>query len=125
MELIRQCFIAACNIYTRCAASTEAISSFNDAFQAQSIQHLISLISQISPSAHGAHALVWVCFVAGAASTDQTQRDFLVQRMEQVYVHTQFRNIPTAIRSLEDIWTRSCSKRWTVCLPQLANVLIM
>jgi hypothetical protein len=124
-DLIRQCFVSACNIYTRCAANADAISNFHNTIQAQSIQQLISVIMQISPNARGAHALVWVCFVAGAASTDESQRDFFVHRMEQVYARTHFRNIPTAIQSLQNIWARGHGERWTVCLPQLSNVLVM
>lgn len=124
-DLIRQCFVSACNIYTRCAANADAISRFHETIQEQSIHQLIGIISQISPSARGAHALVWVCFVAGAASTDQSRRDFFVHRMEEVYARTHFRNIPTAIQSLKNIWARRRGERWTVCLPQLANVLVM
>lgn len=124
-DLIRQCFVSACNIYTRCAASADEPSNFHNAIQAQSIQQLIGTILQISPDARGAHALVWVCFVAGAASTDQDQRDFFVHRMEQVYAQTQFRNIPTAIESLRNIWSQGHGKRWTKCLPHLSNVLVM
>lgn len=123
--LIRQCFVSACNIYTRCAANADVTSNFHDSIQAQSIQQLIDVILQISPSDRGAHALVWVCFVAGAASTDQSQRDFFVHRMEQVYARTQFRNIPTAIQSLRNIWARGDGERWTLCLPQLSSVLVM
>ena len=127
-ELIRQCFVFACNIYTRCAASADGalgLGIAHDSIQQNCIEQLIGLVSQISPSARGAHALVWVCFVAGAASTDLTQRKFFVHRMEQVYARTQFRNIPTAIQSLQNIWSRGDGKRWTVCLPQLSNVLVM
>lgn len=124
-DLIRQCFVSACNIYTRCAANADAVSIFHDTIQAQSIYHLIGIISQVSPNDRGAHALVWVCFVAGAASTDQSQRDFFVHRMELVYARTQFRNIPTAIQSLKNIWSRKPGERWTLCLPQLSNVLVM
>jgi hypothetical protein len=127
-ELIRQCFVSACNIYTRCAVSADDASGLGmalDSIQQHSIEQLIDLISQISPSARGAHALVWVYFVAGAASTDQSQREFFVHRMEQVYGRTQFRNIPTAVQSLRNIWSRGNGKRWTVCLPQLSNVLVM
>jgi hypothetical protein len=127
-EVIRQCFISACNIYTRCAASADGASGLgmaHNSIQQHSIEQIIGLISQISPSARGAHALVWVCFVAGAASTDKNQREFFVHRMEQVYGCTQFRNIPTAVQSLRNIWSRGDGKRWTVCLPQLSNVLVM
>ncbi|EUC27996.1 hypothetical protein COCCADRAFT_110278 [Bipolaris zeicola 26-R-13] len=124
-DLILQCFVSACNIYTRCAVDAHAVSRFHDTIQEESIHQLIGLISQVSPNDRGAHALVWVCFVAGAASTDQSQRDFFVHRMEQVYARTRFRNIPTAIQSLKNIWARRPGERWTVCLPQLSNVLVM
>ncbi|KAJ8115059.1 hypothetical protein OPT61_g3203 [Boeremia exigua] len=124
-DLVRQSFVTACNIYTRCAANADANSDFHDAIQAHSIQQLIETVSEISPHAHGAHALVWVCFVAGAAATDQNQRDFFVHRMEQVYARTQFRNIPTAIKSLHKIWSQSSRQRWTTCLSHLSNVLVM
>lgn len=124
-DLILQCFVSACNIYTRCAADAHAVSRFHDTIQEESIHQLIGVISQVSPNDRGAHALVWVCFVAGAASTDQSQRDFFVHRMEQVYARTRFRNIPTAIQSLKNIWARRPGERWTVCLPQLSNVLVM
>ncbi|EUC40020.1 hypothetical protein COCMIDRAFT_10017 [Bipolaris oryzae ATCC 44560] len=125
VDLIRQCFVSACNIYTRCAAGADAVSRFHNTIQEESIHQLIGVISQISPNDRGAHALVWVCFIAGAASTDQSQRDFFVHRMEQVYARTRFRNIPIAIQSLENIWARRSGERWTVCLPQLSNVLVM
>ena len=127
-ELIRHCFVSACNIYIQCAASADGalgLGMAHDSIQQNSIEQLIGLVEQISPTARGAHALVWVCFVAGAASTDLAQRELFVHRMEQVYARTQFRNIPTAVQSLRNIWLRGDGKRWTVCLPQLSNVLVM
>lgn len=127
-DLIQKCFVSACNIYARCAASADAASDLSlslESIQENSIEQLISVLSQISPNARGAHALVWVYFVAGAASTNQTQRAFCVRRMKQVYDLTQFRNIPTAIESLQSIWLRGGGKRWTLCLPRLSNVLVM
>lgn len=124
-DLIRKCFTAAFDIYTRCAASADTVSKFHDSIQAQSIHQLIGIISRIPHSARGAHALVWVCFVAGAASYDQAQRDFFVDRMEQVYERTQFRNIPTAIESLKNIWAKGCGTRFTISLSKLSKVLAM
>ncbi|KAH7356371.1 fungal-specific transcription factor domain-containing protein [Pyrenochaeta sp. MPI-SDFR-AT-0127] len=127
-ETIRQCFISACAIYTRRAASANTSSYFgfsDDVIQKLAIEQLISNISRISPSARGAHALVWVCFVAGAEATEQAHREFFVQRMKQTYAQTQFRNIPAAIESLEKIWSRKNGERWTLCLPQFSNVLVM
>lgn len=124
-DLIRKCFTSACNIYIRCAASADAASRIHDGIQAQTIHQLIGFISRIPPNARGAHALVWVCFVAGAASTDEAQRAFFVDRMQHVYERTQFRNIPTAIESLRKIWAQGRGTRFTVCLPRLSNVLVM
>lgn len=124
-DLIRQGFTLACNIYIRCAASADTVSRFHETIQAQSIHQLIGIVSQVPPSARGAHALVWVCFVAGAASSDQAQRDFFVDRLEQVYERTQFRNIPAAIESLKNIWARGHGTRFTMCIPKLSNVLVM
>jgi hypothetical protein len=124
-DLIRQCFLSACDIYMGTAANVNAVSTFPDSIQSHLIQRLIDKVSKILPDARGAHALVWVCFVAGAASTDQSQREFLVHRMEHIYTRTQFRNIPTAIQSLRNIWARAYGERWTVCLPRLSSVLAM
>jgi hypothetical protein len=124
-DLIRQCFLSACDIYMGTAANVNAISTFPDSIQTHLIQRLIDKVSKILPDARGAHALVWVCFIAGAASTDQSQREFLIHRMEHIYTRTQFRNIPTAIQSLRNIWARAYGERWTVCLPRLSSVLAM
>lgn len=124
-DLIRQCFTAACNIYSRCAFNADARPIFHNAVQMHAIQQLISVMTDIAPDARGAHALVWVCFIAGAASTDQSQRDFFVHRMVQVYMRTRFRNIPIAIQSLQKIWTRGHGDCWTLCLAQLSNGLAM
>lgn len=124
-DLIRRCFVSACDIYMRCAANVDTIPSFHDTIQAHMVQQLIGMMSKILPDARGSHALVWVCFVAGAASTDRSQRDFFVHRMESIYARTQFRNIPTAIQGLQNVWARGYGKRWTVCVPQLSNVLVM
>lgn len=126
--LIQKCFVSACSIYTRCATNANIAVAFgisHDAIQEKAIEHLIEILSGISVGTRGAHALVWVYFVAGAASTNQDQRLFFVQRMEQVYSLTHFQNIPIAIESLEKIWSRKDKKRWTVCLPQLSKVLVM
>ena len=124
-DLIRRCIVSACDIYMRCAANVDTIPSFHDTIQAHMVQQLIGMMSKILPGARGSHALVWVCFVAGAASTDRSQRDFFVHRMKSIYARTQFRNIPTAIQGLQNVWARGYGTRWTVCVPQLSNVLVM
>lgn len=124
-DMLRQCFVAACSIYSRCAQNFDAMSNSHDAVQAHAIQQLIRVVQKITPHARGAHALVWVCFIAGAASADQSQRRFFVHRMTQVYARTRFRNILVAIQSLEKIWARGRGDRWTACLPQLSDGLVM
>ncbi|SMR64417.1 unnamed protein product [Zymoseptoria tritici ST99CH_3D1] len=124
-ESIRQCFLLACDIYKQCAECPEENPNLDESLQARSIQQLIDVVSQITPAARGAHALVWVCFIAGAASIDPTHRTYLVHRMEQVYARTHFGNIPGSIQSVQNIWAREEGERWTVCVPRVANVLVM
>jgi hypothetical protein len=66
-----------------------------------------------------------VCFIAGAETNDQKQRDFFVDRMNEVYQRTRFRNIPAAVQSLRRIWMRKSGQKWTSCLPELTQVLVM
>lgn len=124
------CFAAAHDIYKRCATSEDAGFSgpatlCPDAVDNFNINKLVERISLIPPCSPGAHALVWPCFVAGAETADPGQRAFFVDYMNSIYARTKFRNIPTAVRSLENIWARKGGKRWTQCLPELSNVLVM
>lgn len=115
--LIRQCFAEACNIYLGRATT--------DHEQEMAIERLIQLLLQIDSDARGAHALVWVCFIAGAETNDQQQREFFVARMNETYQRTRFRNIPAAVQSLQRIWMRKSGQKWTSCLPELTRVLVM
>ncbi|KAL1855227.1 hypothetical protein Daus18300_011228 [Diaporthe australafricana] len=115
--LIRQCFAEACNIYLGRATT--------DHEQEMAIQRLRQLLLQIDGNARGAHALVWVCFIAGAETSDPQQREFFVARMNETYQQTGFRNIPAAVQSLHRIWERKTGRKWTSCLPELTRVLVM
>lgn len=115
--LIRQCFAEACNIYLGRATT--------DHEQDLAIKRLIQLLSRIDSDAPTAHALVWVCFIAGAETNDPQQRDFFVARMNETYQRTRFRNIPAAVQSLQRIWMRKAGQKWTSCLPELTQVLVM
>jgi hypothetical protein len=86
---------------------------------------LINQLAQIPPEAPGAHALVWPCFVGGAEATDPAERAFFVNYMNSVYARTKFRNIPAAVRSLQSLWDSKGKRRWTQCLPEHSNVLVM
>jgi hypothetical protein len=82
-------------------------------------------ISKISPHDPGAHALVWPCFVAGAEASEARQRAFFVDYMNSIYARTQFRNIPLAVQSLENIWASKRGTRWTYFLPEISKILVM
>lgn len=129
VDKIRLCFASACDIYLRRATSdstdtTSSPSPNYDELQTSAIEQLIEHVSQIPPDTPGGHAIVWPCFVAGAEATSSSQRIFLVERMHKIYACTKFRNIPAAIQSLERLWANK-GKRWTQCLPEISNVLVM
>lgn len=75
------------------------------------LNRLRALVSQIDPNAPGSHALVWVCFLAAAASTDFSDRSFFTARMGGVYAKTRFRNITVGIDSLPRIWDAQAGAR--------------
>lgn len=123
-DRLRQCFVRACAIYIRCATSP-SLDITKNLIQKNAVDQLIDLMSTIPTSFRGSHALVWVCFVAGAETTDESQRAFFVDRMMKTHARTNFRNILLAIEGLEKIWARGPTERWTLCLPRLSNVLVM
>ncbi|PSN59956.1 hypothetical protein BS50DRAFT_640399 [Corynespora cassiicola Philippines] len=123
VSMIGQCFISACQIYVRRAKAPDDHLPFLD--PSHLVLQIMSCVSQIPPTTNGAHALVWACFIAGAEATDPLQRAFFADYMNAIYARTKFRNIPIAVESLRRIWAESSHKRWTQCLPELANVLVM
>ncbi|KAI8940969.1 hypothetical protein NX059_002219 [Plenodomus lindquistii] len=129
MQIIRQCFASASAIYIHRATTDVrdnlAPSTYFDDSQQPVILDLIARLSQIPPTSPGAHALVWTCFVAGAETADPEQRQFFVNYMLAIYERTKFRNIPLGVQGLERIWSRKNNKRWTQCLAELSNVLVM
>lgn len=104
--------------------SAAELLQYND-MQTSTIRNLIRRLLDIPPHTHGAHALVWPCFLAGAEASDPHQRAFFVDYMNSIYARTKFRNIPLAVKGLENIWTGKGDKRWTQCLPELSHVLVM
>jgi hypothetical protein len=125
IDEVRHCFDAACTIYIRRATTCTLPSPHYYDAQASTIRDLISRLLHIPPDMHGGHALVWPCFVAGAEASDPDQRAFFVEYMNSIYARTQFRNIPIAVQSLENLWREKGGKRWTQCLPEVSNVLVM
>ncbi|KAL6708162.1 hypothetical protein ACN47E_003346 [Coniothyrium glycines] len=130
METVRQCFASACAIYIRRASSKDFITRpgsllGDDPVQQSTVHLLIDRLSNIPPQAPGAHALVWVCFIGAAESNDPIQRQFFVDYMHGIYAKTRFENIPIAVQSLQNIWANKGKKRWTQCLSELSQVLVM
>lgn len=125
IDMIRQAFGVACTIYLCRATSGANSQTDKDAGQEAKIQELVERVSEISPDAPGAHALVWPIYIAGAEASDPAQRVFCKEYLYRIYDRTKFRNIPIAAESLEKIWARKDNKRWTQCLPEYANVLVM
>lgn len=130
IDKTRMCYAAACDIYMRRATSGDADITTPTLFQHHSVENttthdLMAQLSQISPDAPGAHALVWPCFVGGAESADPDERAFFVKYMNSIYARTKFRNIPVAVKSLKNLWASKGERRWTQCLPEHSNVLVM
>lgn len=112
---LRLAFIKASHIYLGRTTSDED--------QWQLVENLKQLVSQIDPERVGAHALVWVCFIGAADSTDPEHRIFFTGRLKQVFAKTRFNNIISAINSLPGIWRQKGS--WTRNLTLTAPTLIM
>jgi hypothetical protein len=124
LSQVRQCFDAACSIYVRRATSTPPLTQ--PSAQTSTLQHMIHRLSHIPPHSHGAHALVWPCFIGGAEASEPAQRAFFVSYMWSVYAKTGFGNIPVAVKGLEELWRgKVAGRRWTECLREFSDVLVM
>ena len=117
LHVSRMAFIKASQIYLGRVTSTRD--------QWDLLEDLKQLVSQINPNQMGSHALVWVCFIAAADSTDPEHRRFFVDRMNHVFRQTKFHNISAGMQSLPAIWSHQGSGRWTQNLAKLAPSLIM
>lgn len=117
LHVSRMAFLKASQIYLGRVSSTRD--------QWDLLEDLKQLVSQINPDQMGSHALVWVCFIAAADSTDPEHRRFFVNRMNQVFSKTKFHNISAGMQSLPAIWSHQGSGRWTQNLAKLAPSLIM
>ncbi|KAJ5375253.1 hypothetical protein N7517_007259 [Penicillium concentricum] len=117
LHLSRMAFIKASEIYLGRVAS--------DHDQWQLLESLKQLISKIEPNQMGSHAIVWVCFIAAADSTDPEHRIFFVNRMKRIFAKIKFQNISAGIEALPAIWSQQGSSRWTKNLSRLAPTLIM
>lgn len=112
---LRMAFMKASHIYLGRTSS--------DDDQWELLESLKQLVSQIDPEQVGSHALVWVCFMGAADSTDPEHRQFFMERLKQVFAKTRFHNILSAINSLPTIWSQNSS--WTRNLTLTAPTLVM
>ncbi|KAE8414358.1 hypothetical protein BDV36DRAFT_265443 [Aspergillus pseudocaelatus] len=117
LSVVRQAFIEASQIYILRATTKHDLWN--------RLESLKQLVSRVDPDEEGAHALVWVCFIAAADSSDPEHRHYFTERMNQVFAKTKFENIAAAVRTLPDIWAQQSSSRWTLNLIQLTPTLIM
>jgi hypothetical protein len=125
MEIVKECFAKACTIYVRRAASESASMGLSGLLQDTLISEFMDCMTKILPEDPGAHALVWPIYITGAETTDLAQRKVLTQYLERIYGRTKFRNISSALISWKRIWSRNDGTRWTQCLPQYVDTLVM
>ncbi|KAL4907148.1 hypothetical protein BDW74DRAFT_166668 [Aspergillus multicolor] len=123
LALVREAFVRASHIYIGRATATQN----ENADQIIQLEALKRHVSRIPPDHQVAHALVWVCFIGAADSTDPEHRRFFTSRMEGVFRRTGFQNVAAALRSLPNIWAQkdSASARWTSSLIRTLPALIM
>lgn len=117
LHLSRMAFIKASQIYVGRVAGNQD--------QWELVEGLKQIVSQIEPDRMGSHALVWVCFIGAADSTDPEHRNFFVDRMNRIFAKIKFQNISAGVRALPAIWSQQSTTRWTQNLSQLAPTLIM
>ena len=117
VSLSKSAFMKASQIYINRATLNEG--------QPLLLEDLRHIVSQVHPDEPGSHALVWVCFIAAADSTDAEHRRFFTQRMNCVFAKTRFRNILAAVELLPAIWAQQGEGRWTEELIRLSPSLIM
>jgi len=89
-------------------------------------ENLLQLLAPVNENTPGMHAFVWCYFIAGASSSDPKNRDFVSERLRQVYMRTRMRNILSAIDMLEQfIWPLPEGQNWTHCPVVLNRTLVM
>lgn len=115
-EAIRQ----ACDLYF--APNSEYLDS-QSTFER--IERLKCLVEPITADTPGAHALVWVYFIAAAESRAVAHRLFFSQRLSELYEVGKFGNIPVALKTLKRIWNLERGERWTEHFGSIERVLIV
>lgn len=120
MDVIREAIRFACNIYRR-----RAESSLTRDESIHIVEQMRQKVAGLSSSTQGAHALVWVYFIAAAESILLEHRDFFTERLVSLYDVTGFGSIPAALGALKNIWRLQGVRRWTEVVVSETPVLIM
>lgn len=119
LNLIRASISDACNLYRR-----RVESSVRHDESTHLVEQLRLKVAKLGLDVPGAHALVWVCFVAAAESTIPEHRQFFAERLLLLYSHTGFGSIPAALRALQVLWAAKTPRRWTDMISE-TPVLVM
>lgn len=82
------------------------------------------LLEAVPPGATGAHVLVWPIFVAALESGGSELGEFFVGKLRFIWETTGYANVKKAMEALPEIWRRSRSERWTLCLPSVSTVVM-
>ncbi|RMD42677.1 hypothetical protein DV735_g2421, partial [Chaetothyriales sp. CBS 134920] len=90
------------------------------------LEHVKRLVSDIHPSVAGGTSLVWIYFIAAAASTATEDRVFFTSRLMDIYKVTGFANIPAGLSMLDNLWKRVIQPQVRVDNPsEVFDVLIV
>ncbi|RMZ75986.1 hypothetical protein DV738_g5174, partial [Chaetothyriales sp. CBS 135597] len=79
---------------------------FGEGRDTSKLEHVKQLVSHIHPCVAGGTSLVWIYFIAAAASTTTQDRIFFSGRLLDIYKVTGFANIPAGLSMLENLWKR-------------------
>lgn len=122
VRLLNEAFRRASRIYLHRAQSY--LTPGRDFKASEMLEDLRTLLSELDPTSHGAHTLVWPYFIAAAESSTDTHRQFFLKRLKHIEATTGFQNVSVAIGKLPSIWDKHSSERWTAALPQLSTVIM-
>lgn len=120
LNIIKAAICDACEIYRR---RVESCLSYEESLDL--VERLKQKVLPISHETVGAHALVWPYFIAAAESSIQEHRNFFSDRLKALYQYTQFHSIPAGLKSLDVIWRRQGSRKWTEIIINESPILVM
>lgn len=89
------------------------------------ISYIRQLVSEYDPSTFGGTSLVWVYFIAAAASDTLENRLFFSNRLRDIYDVTRFANIPAGVSMLDDLWQSYPGSAWNDVLPKCSTAFVM